>query len=61
MAAAVSSRFATTAHTLVMPAAGTQSALGKLVWIRFRVELALPAEFGAVASLKILPHVCGSV
>ena len=61
MAAAVSSRFASTAHTLVMPADRKQSALGKLVWIRFRMELELPREFKAAEGLKALPHVCGSL
>jgi len=61
MAAAVSSRFETTAHTLVMPADGTGSPLGKLIWVRFRLELALPAGFKAVPGAKIAPHVCGSL
>ncbi len=61
MAAAVSSRFEQTAHTLAMPADGKQSALGKLLWVRFRVELELPQGFKGASGLKILPHVCGSV
>ncbi len=61
MAGAVSSHFETTAHTLVMPADGKQSALGKLLWVRFRVELALPAGFKAASGAKVSPHVCGSV
>ncbi len=61
MAAAVSSQFETTAHTLVIPADGKQSALGKLIWVRFRVELALPAGFQPARGMRSLPHVCGSV
>jgi hypothetical protein len=61
MAAAVSSRFDSTAHTLLQPPDGKETALGKLVWVRFRVELLLPAGFQTAAGLKILPHICGSV
>jgi hypothetical protein len=61
MAAAVSSRFESTAHTLVMPGQGSGSPLGKLIWVRFRVELALPEGFKAGTRERISPHVCGSV
>lgn len=61
MAAAVSSRFATTAHTLAPPADGRQTALGNLVRVRFRVELALPETFKPAAGLKVLPHACGGL
>lgn len=61
MAAAVSSRFETTAHTLVIPPAGSRSALGELLWVRFRVELQLPSAFQAPAGAKISPHGCGSL
>jgi hypothetical protein len=61
MAAAVSSRFPSTAHTLVNPADGKQSALGKLIWVRFRLELDLPPGFKAPGGSKILPHVCGGL
>jgi len=61
MAGAVSSRFTTTAHTLVDPADGKPSALGKLVWVRFRVELDLPAGFRADKTLRVVPHVCGNL
>ncbi len=61
MAAAVSSRFATTAHTLAMPEDGKQSALGKLLWVRFRAEVEMPMGFKAAGGLRVVPHVCGSV
>lgn len=61
MAAAVSSRFETTAHTIVMPEAGKQSALGKLLWVRFRVDLEVNSGFRAASGLKITPHVCSSL
>jgi hypothetical protein len=61
MAAAVSSRFPSTAHTLVHLPDGKQSALGKLLWIRFQLELDLPSWFKAPAGSKIMPHVCGGL
>jgi len=59
MAGAVSSRFTSTAHTFVEPADGRSSALGRLVWVRFRVEVALPAGFKAEKGMTIVPHLCG--
>jgi hypothetical protein len=61
MAAAVSSRFEQTAHTLVLPEAGKQTALGKLLWVRFRIEVVLPAGFKPAQGAVIVPHACGSV
>ena len=61
MAAAVSSHFTTTAHTLVEPADGKPTALGKLVWMRVRVDLLLPAEFHPDAHLHTMPHLCGTL
>jgi hypothetical protein len=61
MAGAVSSQFASTAHTLVEPENGRSSALGRLVWVRFRVELELPGDFYADRDLQVVPHVCGSL
>jgi len=60
MAGAVSNGFETTAHTLVQPADGRASALGKLVWVRFRVELWLPPGFGAARGLQVEQRVCGA-
>jgi len=61
MAAAVSSNFATTAHTLVQPADGKPSALGKLLWLRVRVELALPPGFRPAGGIRMMPTVCGNL
>jgi hypothetical protein len=59
MAAAVSSRFASTAHTLVEPADGRPSQLGTLVWVRFRMEFELPPGFRPDPGLRVVPQVCG--
>jgi hypothetical protein len=61
MAAAVSSHFQSTAHTLVSGDAGAGTPLGRLLWIRFRVELDLPPGFRADPDLKIAPHICGNL
>ena len=61
MAGAVASRFAETAHTFVQTEAGSPSPLGRLVWVRFRVELELPAELHADRNLRVLPHLCGNL
>ena len=60
-AAAVSSRFLSTAHTLVPSASGRMSPLGKLLWVRFRVELDMPPRFEAGKGLHVVPHLCGSL
>lgn len=61
MAGAVSTRFPATAHTLVQPADGKPSPLGKLLWVRFRVEFDLPAGFAPEKTLRIVPHICGNL
>ncbi len=61
MAAAVSQRFTQTAHTLVAPPDGKDTPLGKLVWIRFRVEMELPTAFRPDPKLRVVPHVCGNI
>lgn len=58
MAAAVASHFATTAHTVVQEPAGTASPLGRLVWLRFRLDLELPANFAPDPMLKVMPRLC---
>ena len=58
MAGAVASHFTTTAHTLVESPDGKPSALGKLVWLRFRLELSLPTGFAPAAGLTVVPQVC---
>jgi hypothetical protein len=60
MAAAVASHFETTAHTLVQEPDGSTSALGRLVWLRFRLQLDLPQGFAANRSLRLAPGICGS-
>lgn len=59
MAATVASHFSTTAHTLVQDPTGT-SALGRLVWLRFRVDFNLPAGFSAGGALRTMPRNCGT-
>ncbi len=61
MAAAVSSHFAGTAHTLVQPADGKASALGKLLWLRVRIELAMPPGFRLDRAMRTMPAVCGTL
>lgn len=58
-AAAVSSAFTETAHTFEQPTGGRTTALGKLLEIRFRVELELPPGFQPQPASRIVPHVCG--
>jgi hypothetical protein len=60
MAAPVASHFASTAHTLVVEPDGSTSALGRLVWLRFRLELDLPAGFQANPNLHMVPRICGN-
>jgi len=55
MAAAVASHFNSTAHTLVQEPNGSTSPLGRIIWLRFRLELALPAGFNA--NPKLPSHV----
>jgi len=61
MAASVAASFTTTAHTLVQPSDGKPGALGELLWLRVRVELALPPGFPADRGMRILPIVCGNL
>jgi hypothetical protein len=58
MAGAVASHFTTTAHTLVESSDGKPSALGRLVWLQFRLELDLPAGFVPAPGLTVLPQIC---
>ncbi len=59
-AGAVSANFTNTAHTLAQSLPGEATPLGKLLDLRFRVELELPAKFEPAAGAKILTHVCGT-
>jgi hypothetical protein len=60
MAAAVASHFSETAHTLVQGPGTQPTPLGRLVWLRFRIELDLPAGFAANPALHLQPTVCAS-
>lgn len=60
MAAAVASHFLTTAHTVEFEPDGSTSPLGRLVWIRFRLELNLPAGFQANPALHFEPRPCNT-
>jgi hypothetical protein len=57
-AAAVASHFTTTAHTLVQEPDGRTSPLGRLVWLRFRLELDVPTGFATNSALRVEPRVC---
>jgi len=59
-AAAVASHFETTAHTLAEEPDHTTSPLGRLVWLRFRLEIDLPAGFPADQALHLEPRVCAN-
>jgi hypothetical protein len=59
-AAAVASHFATTAHTLVQETDGRTSPLGRLVWLRFRLELDVPQGFQKNSALRVEPRACDS-
>jgi hypothetical protein len=60
MAAAVASHFETTAHSLVQPAPGEISALGHILWLRFRLQFDVPPGFPVNTALKSLPRPCNA-
>ncbi len=59
MAGAVASHFSTTAHTVVESPDGKTSALGRLVWLRFRLDLDLPPGFRPDSRVQVVPRTCG--
>ena len=59
MAAAVASHFNSTAHTLVQEPDGSTSALGRIVWIRFRLEFRVPPGFVLSPALHTQQTPCG--
>ena len=59
-AAAVASHFSTTAHTLVQEPDGHTSPLGRLVWVRFRLDLDVPRGFAVNSALRVGPGACES-
>ncbi len=60
MAAPVASHFTSTAHTLVQTPDAPPDPLGRIVWLRFRIELDLPAGFTVANGLQVVPRNCGS-
>lgn len=57
-AATVASHFNSTAHTLVQEPDGSTSPLGRIVWVRFRLEFNLPPGFPANSSLHLRSTPC---
>jgi hypothetical protein len=60
MAAAVASHFNSTAHTLVQEPDGSVSALGRIVWLRFRLEFNVPEGFALNPGVHVQPRSCGA-
>ncbi len=59
-AAAVASHFSQTAHTVVQAPDTPATQLGKLLWIRFRVDLDLPPGFLRSSTLSVLSTACSA-
>ncbi len=59
-AATVASHFAGTAHTVVQAPDTPATPLGRLLWIRFRVDLNLPRGFTPNPALRVLSTTCTS-
>ncbi len=59
-AAVVASHFNSTAHTLVQEPDGSTSPLGRIVWLRFRLDLNLPPGFPANQALHLQSVPCGA-
>jgi hypothetical protein len=57
-AAAVASHFDTTAHMLVEEPGGSPSPLGRLLWLRFRLQLDLPPGFATNSALHAEARLC---
>lgn len=55
---AVAFHFTTTAHRIDQPADSKGSALGRLVWIRFRFSLDLPAGLVPARGIKVVSAPC---
>lgn len=60
MAAAVASHFNSTAHTIVQEPNGSTSALGRIIWLRFRIELTLPSGFLPGPGIRLQLRPCDS-
>jgi hypothetical protein len=57
-AAAVAAHFLSTAHTLIAEPDGHTSPLGRLDWVRFRLQLDVPAGFAVNSAWRLEPAVC---
>ena len=57
-ASLVASHFNTTAHTVEEPAGGKGLPLGKLAWVRFRINLQLPRGFDPDKGIKVESGSC---
>lgn len=53
MAAAVASHLNTTPHTVEQAADGRSTALGRVTWMRFRIDLELPAGFHVDPGMRL--------
>jgi hypothetical protein len=60
MAAAVAEHFGTTAHTVVQDNGGASSPLGRILWLRFRLELDIPSGFAVNPALHLQARSCGT-
>ena len=59
-AAAVATHFAQTAHTIVQASDTPATPLGRLLWIRFRVDLDLPSGFRSSSGLRVVSTPCNT-
>jgi hypothetical protein len=57
-AATVATHFGASAHTVEEPPEGRGTALGKLTWVRFRINLDLPAGFKVDPGVKVEGRKC---
>lgn len=57
-ASLVATHLTATAHTTEAPSVGASMPLGRLLWLRFRVRLSIPAGFSAAAGIKMEPVPC---
>ena len=58
MAGVVAVHLSTTPHTIEQAGGGTESVLGRVTWLRFRVRLDLPEGFHAFPGLATELHPC---
>jgi hypothetical protein len=58
MAAAVAAHLNRTAHTIEQPGDGRATALGRVMWMRFRISLELPLGFHADPAVRLEHDAC---